>query len=812
MAESTGKSGYGESGHDRLDVREPITRPPPKRRDPRADPDDEPVSARVDVVQVDRTRPDPSSAVDALTNAALTLRRELARLHQQAAAVERTIEDQRRERNDALERVEAANARAAELERKLAQADAELTNLRRLHDTTLEELDKMRSERDDLARAIDGARAASEDLARLREQIEQLREARDEAQRTSAKYEAELAEIRKREQAGAAKVSDTETQLASLRERLERTTAELAQAREEAAQAKMEAVRLRQEASTATEAASKARDEAERERKTAKEQIERLERSLGEARVLEERLAVAESDLAKARTEAAGAKSELARLERDLEAARHAREVNLERATMAERETEELRKDVTRLQRELEAQSAATARAEARAAAAERAKSFVEDSVRQLRDELSTVFARWRTAAPSVPPSAEASQEASQQGPRKTTSFPPVTAEARPLSMPTPAAVPMPAPPATSPPPPLELDDDWSVAPNEVAAQSATPARGAAPAPLPAPPTGHEEGAPAPLPAPPTGHEEGAPARSVPPPLPQQQAPSVPPPLPTQRRSIPPAVYPSVPPPGTVSTPPTSLTPAAAPPPPSEESSVKILSKDRDRLLEELADPATSRDAAAELRQHPEWLRGRPPLELLTALTELDYDVDSPIFELARAWEREPIARALVAALRDEPEPKLREHAAWLLKHLGSPNVLPALADLVGSETEPLGVRRWLLEAVERLVTTRAIGWKEVGDLVSNLIHHSDPAIRDGVVGIVAALEVCDEKRKLLLELLRRDNDEIVLSSAVHALATVLPIELDPGIAERLLGHPSPRVQRSVIDFIERSKRNARSP
>lgn len=809
MAESTGKSGHGEpSGYDRLDVRESVSRPPPTRRDPRADPDDEPMSARIDVVHVDRTRPDPAMTVDALTNAALTLRRELARLHQQAAAVERTIEDQRRERNDALERIEAANARVAELERKLAQADAELNNLRRLHDTALEELQKVRSERDDLALAIDGARAASEEMARLRAEIDELRAARDEAQRASSKYEAELAEIRKREQAGAAKISDTEAEVASLQERLERTTAELAQARDEAAQAKTEVVRLRQEASAANEAAVQAREEAERERKAAKEQIERLERSLGEARTLEERLAALESDLAKARGEATAAKSDLQRLERDLEAARHARDVNLERATMAERETETLRKDVARLQRELETQTAATARAEARAAAAERAKSLVEDGVRQLRDELSSAFARWRTVAPSVPPpSADANREASQDQRRGTTSFPPVMAEARPLSMPAPAAVPVPAPPAASPPPPLELDDDWSSQPTE----STTAA----------------EGAPA-----------ESTTRSVPPP----QSRSVTPP----RGSIPPAVYPSVPPPGASAPPPTvsfastppaaeAEAPADAPAPPAdaapeppadadaspsearpsvrppEESSVKILSKERDALLEALLDPATSREAAAELRAHPEWLRGRPPLELLTALTELDYDVESPIFELARAWEREPIARALVAALRDEPDTKLREHAAWLLKHLGSPNVLPALADLIGSESETVGVRRWLLEAIERLVTTRAIGWKEIGDLVSNLIYHSDPALRDGVVGIIAALEPCDEKRKLLLEVLRSDNDEIVLSSAVHALVTVLPIDLDPGLAERLLGHPSPRVQRSVRDFIERSRRGARS-
>src|SRR4051812_29450190 len=100
-----------------------------QRRDPRVDPDDDemPVSApRVDVVSVERASPghershaperrEPAAsssegeeASDPLTNAALVLRRELAKLHQQAAAVERTIDDQRRERSDALERIETA--------------------------------------------------------------------------------------------------------------------------------------------------------------------------------------------------------------------------------------------------------------------------------------------------------------------------------------------------------------------------------------------------------------------------------------------------------------------------------------------------------------------------------------------------------------------------------------------------------------------------------------------------------------------------------------------------------------------------------
>src|SRR4051794_37250580 len=66
------------------------------RRDPRADPDDEPASSRVDVYGNERVERSPAPPADSVSNAALTLRRELAKLHQQAAAVERTLEEQRR--------------------------------------------------------------------------------------------------------------------------------------------------------------------------------------------------------------------------------------------------------------------------------------------------------------------------------------------------------------------------------------------------------------------------------------------------------------------------------------------------------------------------------------------------------------------------------------------------------------------------------------------------------------------------------------------------------------------------------------------
>lgn len=805
--ESTGYNFRAEpSTRDSLAPAREVARPvAAMRRDPRADPDDEPISERVDVVAVERGPASGQAAtVDALTNAALTLRRELAKLHQQAAAVERTIEDQRRERSEAMEQVERANARVDELSHKLELSEAEIANVRRLHDAALDDLQKVRAERDDLARAIDAAKTAAEELAQTRAELETMRKAHADVLRAASTAEGELAEVRKREQAEAQKANDTEREQNALREKLERTSAELAQARDEAAQSKAELVRVRQEAADAADATTKKHNELERERAATKEEIERLERALAEARASAEKLTVVQGELSTARVEAAEARTEITRLERDVEAARHARDVSLERAVMAERETEGVRKEVERLQRELEAAIIASTNATSRALAAERARAHVEESVKQLRDEVTTAFARWRSMTPSTPPPAEngsvapptravlpPSRELSEappvtrRGGNTSTSFPPLMAEARPLSMPPPSPVPDPA-----------IDDEWP---------TSSP---------PPPPDAPAVAAPSAQTPPPAALDASPVSRSVPPPPPTPgRLPPSPPPLPKRasQQSIPPAVYPSMPPPA-------GVTPTAPPPPPASAPSVRpaeapsgirILSEERDELFELLGDPGTARDAAAKLLEHPEWLRGRPPLELLMALTHLDYDVEAPIFEVARSWEREPISRALIAALRDEPEPKLREHGAWLLKHLGAPSAWPALAELVSNETEPASVRRWLLEAIERLVASRAVAWKDVGDLVQLLVRHPDASLRDGVIGVVAALDRSDDKRRVLLEILRTDDDEVVLSSAVHALTSALPIELDPAVAERLLGHPSARVQRSVVEFIERSKRAA---
>jgi hypothetical protein len=700
------KADHGDStAHDhRTEERAPIT----PRRDPRADPDDDALPVRVDVVQVDR----PARSADPLTDAALSLRRELARLHQQAAAVERTIEEQRRERSEAYERHEHAQLRAKELEARVESLELDLTTARGREESTLEELQKVRSQRDELARSSVAAEGLAAELAQARRDVDEARAAQEESRRTAAVLEGELAEIRNRGEIDARRASDHEAELERLRERAERLDAELATARDESAGAKAENLRLREEAEAAATALAAA----------------------------QEGLGRAEGELDAVRREAAEARSDAERLRALLATARRERDAGLERATAAERQAEDARRDHERLERALEVQAAAAQQAETRAVAAERTRAAVEQSVHDLRDEVIACFARWRAVEPfAIAPSAsDASAALSEPAPVAVP--PPAVVAAEPEATAAPAAPPE-VPPA---PDALILDDEWL-----------TPDPSDPPPPLAA-----------------AGAEADASADAI------------------------------------EVTPPSSPVSSSVPPP-----SGSVAAPERQHRIEQLADPSTVTAAATALLEHPEWLRGRPPLALLEALTALDYDVDGPVFELARMWERDPLARALVAALRDEPDAKLREHSAWLLKQISAPSVLPALIELVSNDAEPVIVRRWLIDAIERLVASRSVGWKDVGVLVSSLLRHPDASLRDGAIGVVAALERSDEKRRVLLELLRVDDDETVLSSAVQALASALPIELDPALAERLLGHRSPRVQRSVVDFIERSKRVApRSP
>jgi hypothetical protein len=55
------------------------------------------------------------------------------------------------------------------------------------------------------------------------------------------------------------------------------------------------------------------------------------------------------------------------------------------------------------------------------------------------------------------------------------------------------------------------------------------------------------------------------------------------------------------------------------------------------------------------------------------------------------------------------------------------------------------------------------------------------------------------------LDILARDDDEVVLIGAIDALVASSPADLDEGVVARLLDHPSDRVQRAAKDLVSKS-------
>jgi len=725
---------------------------PPIRRDDRAEPDEEESSPRVDVVNVDG----PASASSNLaprseaTLGVSSLKAQLARLGEQASAVEKALDDQRRERFEALDRLDVATERGIALEGKVLGLEAEAASLRKLNAASVFELQRLRAERDGLAEAVDAAKGATGDLGRLTQENEALHASLEASMAASATLEAELSELRKRQFKEALRVTEQETQVRELRIKLERAEKEGVVAREEAMQAREATAKAENTIHVARTEAARARDEAQK---------------------LQKDLATAKEDNLKDRSTA---RDRMDLLERALDDAR-AQAARTESALEVSRANEEM------LARRTEEASAHTADAERRAASAVAAHAALDQNVRKIREAIAAAFAK--IGLGPLPPPLPTGSNRISPAPQ---SFPPSMLESVPPSRGRGAALPLPRDAPSSHPPlalALELDSGWAEPESAQPPPSARP-RSASPA----------SKSVAPPPTPVTAAVVDAPSHSLPPLTyasvpPQLHASSHPPSLPHE--SVAPATRRAE----------ASDVPAALSGAPSAATEVT-----RKELIDKLLDPAQAADAAYELKLHADWLRSMPPTTFTAALQGVDYNADRPVFELARLWEREPLCHALIGALRAETDPRLREHAAWLLKHLASPSSWKAIADLARSEDEGVQLRRWLLEALDRLAAGRAIGWRELGDVVTTVAKHADPSLRDGVVGILVSLDRSDEKRRLLLDILRTDDDEVVLASAVNALGGALPMELDPGLVERLLGHPSPRVQRSVRDLIERAK------
>lgn len=177
------------------------SKPTIQRRDDRAEPDDDDEAggpSRVDVVSVDGVR-----GGDTATSGMVALRRELAKLNAQAAAVEKSLDEQRRERSESIERLEEERQHAVALETRVANAELESATLRRNHDLAMAELraahEKTRAElqaaldqRAAFERATEAAKAAALEVrAKSAKDEADTRVAREEV----AKRASELAKV-----------------------------------------------------------------------------------------------------------------------------------------------------------------------------------------------------------------------------------------------------------------------------------------------------------------------------------------------------------------------------------------------------------------------------------------------------------------------------------------------------------------------------------------------------------------------------------------------------------------------------------------
>ena len=191
---------------------------------------------------------------------------------------------------------------------------------------------------------------------------------------------------------------------------------------------------------------------------------------------------------------------------------------------------------------------------------------------------------------------------------------------------------------------------------------------------------------------------------------------------------------------------------------------------ERARRLQQLRARRPSLDVAAQrLAERPEWLRGPPPAELIDALMEQPPPGAEPLLALARRYERAPLSAALLERLRGARDPGTRAQAAWLLKGVLAEEHRADAIELAGAENESPQVRRWLVEALDRLAFAAAAGGDELGELVERLARHEHPALREGAVGLLTSLPRTDRSTALLVRLLG-DRDPLVAAGAARAL------------------------------------------
>lgn len=212
--------------------------------------------------------------------------------------------------------------------------------------------------------------------------------------------------------------------------------------------------------------------------------------------------------------------------------------------------------------------------------------------------------------------------------------------------------------------------------------------------------------------------------------------------------------------------------------------------------------------AAESLLNSAASLDGPPPRQLISALIECGPATDQSLLNLARAWSRPEMSRAMLDELRGASTPGQKEQAAWLLKTVLASEQSREAIEQVLDKDEDGQVRRWLLEGLERITFGGGLGWNELTEVVSSLAGEPHPALRAGLASLLTALPWRPENAALLEPLLLDENQEVV-SAAVHTLARHREAAqaVDPEILARLRVHASPIIRESatVLDESIRS-------
>ncbi len=614
-----------------------------------------------------------------------------------------------------------------------------------------------------------------------------------------------------------AKAAEERTKIAEVRaktsEGRSRTAEDRAKMTEDRANAAIERAKKAEDRAKASEDQAKvAEDEARAAEERAITAEEHAKVSHERAKAAEERAITAE-ERAKATEERARATEERAK------AAEERAKASEDRAKAAEdraRATDVLARAAEAFAMEAEDRAkAAEQQAEAekeRADASEAAEAAISRNLLELHDEVKTAFSRIPSFAPPPPSATETAVD--QLGvedipgpaamPRMSRSKPPSQAPSQPLRpLSQPPSIPSPAsqPPSEPPKKVVEPDPFPSIRPPPPAIYSSPPP----PQRLPPPPTPRPKLRSNPPDATPAAPGVQTVARAVTP-----RPPPVVLDVPVAMGSVDPPI---------VTAPSMSRSTPELASLDDEWSKPMLLDmplpvrQERDALLRELSDPESALAAVVALKGR-DWLRGLPPESLVNDLAAIDYDDECAVFEIARGWERGAMSQSVVIHLQAETDGKRREHDAWLVQHLGAATDCQAICDIAVRREEATATRIWLLKALARLAAAHSIDWQELLTPMMIIAFDPDATIRDGATAVIDALPKGDEKRRILLDILRKDDDENVLSRAIQAIGGTLPIEIGTALAERLLSHRSPRVQDAVRDLIAlaRARRSQMPP